>query len=127
SLGIPAGSGQSVMITNEGWKAVAIGSSTAQNYPQSLNVDSITISSPVNSSNSLLLNYTGVQTPLTVNSLTIASNSALTMLGSSALQLNGPTGVGMSIGGQFSQQDSSVVAGNQLDVGYIGPGVYNLV
>src|SRR5204863_7000523 len=65
------------------------------------------------------------QTPLTVNSLTIASNSALTMYGS-ALQLNGPNGSGMSIGGEFNQNDFSVVTGNQLDIGYIGPGVYNL-
>jgi len=126
SLGVLPGSGESVMITNEGWKAVAITSNTVQNYPQSLTVNSLTIFSPTNSSNSLMLNYAGLQSPLTVNSLTIGSNSDVTML-NSALQLNGPAGVGMSIGGQFNQQESSVVAGNQLDVGYVGPGVYNLV
>jgi hypothetical protein len=40
SLGTLPGAGQSIMITNEGWKAVAIGANTAQNYPQSLNVNS---------------------------------------------------------------------------------------
>ncbi len=43
---------------------------------------------------------------------------------SSALQINGATGSGMMVGGQFNQSDS-VVAGNQVNVGYIGTGVYN--
>jgi hypothetical protein len=124
SLGVLPGADQSIMITNQGWKAVAIGPNAALNFPQSLNVSSVTVASPTNSFNTLLLNYAGLQTPLTVNSLTVASNSALTMF-SSALRLNGPTGVGMSVGGEFNQSDSSVVTGNQLDIGYIGPGVYN--
>ena len=105
SLGILPGAGQSVMITNLGSKTVTISSSAAQNFAQSLNVSSVVISSPANSSNSLRLNSAGFQTPLTVNSITIASNSSFFLLGS-ALQLNGPMGVGMSIGGQFNQVSS---------------------
>ncbi len=123
SLGTLPGPGQSILLTNAGWTALGIGSSTAQNFPQTLTVDSVTISSPTNSFNTLLLNYSGFQVPLTVNSLSVGSNSAVTLF-SSALQLNGPNGSGMSIGGTFNQSDS-VVAGNQIDVGYIGPGVYN--
>jgi hypothetical protein len=124
SLGMLPGAGQSIMITNAGSKTVTVSTSTAQNFSQSLNVNSVVISSPATFSNSLRLNNAGVQMPLTVSSMTIASNSSFFMLGS-ALQLNGPMGVGMSIGGQFTQV-SSVVAGNQLDIGYIGPGVFNL-
>jgi hypothetical protein len=124
SLGELPGVGQSVMITNANWKSVMIGPNTTANFPESLTMNSLTISSPTNSNNTLLLNYAGFATPLTVNSLLIASNSALTML-SSALQLNGPEGVGMSIGGEFNQNDFSVVAGNQIDIGYVGPGIYN--
>lgn len=124
SLGILPGTNQTIMLTNYGWKAVQISANTAQNFPQSLNVNSISISSPTNSFNTLLMNYAGLATPLTVQSLSVNSNSAMTML-SSALQLDGPNGVGMQIGGEFDQNDS-VVAGNQINVGYIGPGVYNL-
>ena len=123
SLGVLPGPNQTVLFTNAGWKALVIGPNTAQTFPQTLTVDSVTISSPTNSFNTLLLNYSGFQRPLIVNSLTVGSNSAVTML-SSALQLNGPTGSGMSIAGTFNQSDS-VVTGNQIDVGYIGPGVYN--
>jgi hypothetical protein len=126
SLGILPGPGQSIMITNAGWKAVAIDWNTAANHPQSLNVRDIVISSPVDSFNTLLLNYAGFQAPLSVSySLTVGSGAALTMH-SSALRLATPTGVGLSIGGQVNQNDFSEVTGTQLDVGWVGPGVYNL-
>jgi len=126
SLGILPNSGHAVMITNAGWKAVQIASSTAQNSPDSLTVYSITVASPVDSFNTLLLNYAGFDRPLTVNySLTVGTGAALTMF-SSALRLAGPNGVGLSIGGEFNQNDSSQVIGNQADVGWVGPGVYNL-
>src|SRR4051812_14405707 len=64
SLGVLPGTNQSVMITNAGWKAVEIGAATAAGYPQTLNVDSITVASPTNSFNTLLLNYAGTATPL---------------------------------------------------------------
>ena len=44
---------------------------------------------------------------------------------SSTLQINGPHGAGMTIGGEFDQNNSAV-SGNQVNVGYIGPGIYNL-
>src|ERR1051326_2767077 len=66
SQGELPGPGQVISIENPGWKAVAIGSSTVQNFPQSLRPWSISISSPTNSHNVLLLNYAGLQTPLSV-------------------------------------------------------------
>jgi hypothetical protein len=125
SLGALPGSGQSILVTNAGWKAVAINPATAQNFPQTLNVNSITVASPVDSYNVLLLNYAGLPTPLTTKFLTIASNSAMTML-NSALNLNGNGGEGLKIGGEFNQNESSVVSGQQIEIGTIGPGVYNL-
>lgn len=124
SLGALPGTNQDIMLTNAGWKALAIDPNTSQNFPQTMTVNSITISSPSNSYNTLLLNYSGAVTPLTVESLTVESNSAMTML-SSALELDGPNGVGMQIGGVFNQNDS-LVTGNQINVGYIGPGIYNM-
>lgn len=102
-----------------------ISPNTVQNFPQTLNVNSIDISSPTNSFNTLLLNYAGLDAPLTVQSLSVESNSTMTMY-SSALQLDGGNGVGLTVGGEFDQNDS-LVAGRQINVGYIGPGVYNLI
>lgn len=124
-MGVLPGSGQAVMFTNANWKALAITPATVQNHPNSLNVHSITVSSPVDSRNTLILDHAGVGNPLNVRFLAVASNSAM-LLQSSALHLNGGTGEGMSIGGEFNQADGSLVTGQQFDVGYIGPGIYNL-
>ena len=123
SLGTLPATNQTIWVTNYGWKAVQIGADTAQSFPQSLNVDAINISSPTNTFNTLLLNYAGSAAPLTVKTMTVASNSSVQMF-SSALQINGPNGSGMIVGGEFDQNDS-VVAGNQINVGYIGSGIYN--
>ena len=126
SLGVLPGPGQSVAISNPGWKAVQISWITSGNFPQSLNMRDLTISSPVDSYNTLLLNFAGYDVPLTVNySMTVGNNSAVTMYGS-ALNIATPTGVGLSVGGEFNQNDSSQVSGTQVDVGWVGPGVYNL-
>jgi hypothetical protein len=122
SLGELPGTNQTILLTNAGWKALAIDPSTAENFPDSLSVDSVTISSPAYSFNRLLLNYSGFQTPLIVRSLSIDGNSAMTML-SSALCLT--NGAGLQLGGEFDQTDSTV-SGNQIIVGDIGPGIYNL-
>lgn len=124
SLGALPGTNQTVMLTNAGWKAVQINASTAQGFPQSMNVNSIVIASPTNSFNTLLLNFSGMQVPLAVKTLSVSSNSAMSLL-SSALQINGPSEGGMTVGGQFDQNDSTV-EGNQINVGYIGPGIYSL-
>src|SRR5688572_967720 len=78
SQGILPNSGHSVMITNACWRAVQIGSGTAQNFPDSLNVYSITVASPVDSFNTLILNYSGFDRPLTVNySLHVGTGAAM--------------------------------------------------
>jgi len=105
---------------------VAITPNTVRNFPQSLNVYSVAVQSPVDSFNTLLLNYAGVDAPLTVSgSMMIGSNSALTML-SSAIHLAGPPGWGLSVGGQVNHNEFSRLTGSQFDVGWIGPGVYDL-
>src|SRR4051812_36387339 len=43
SLGVLPTSSQSVMITNSGWKAVAINASTPVNFPASMTVSNLTI------------------------------------------------------------------------------------
>jgi hypothetical protein len=123
SLGLPT-TNQDVSLTNAGSKTLSIGPATAQNFPETLTLNSLTISSPDNSYNTLLMNFAGTNTPLAVQSITVASNSEMRML-SSALLLNGPNSVGMQVGGRI-EQDDSLVVGRQVNVGYIGPGIYNL-
>ena len=125
SLGQLPAPGQDVLLTNAGWKAIAIGAATVQNFPQTLNPSAVIVSSPTNSYNLLLLNYAGLQSPLSVQQLVINSNAALTSV-SSALNVNNSMGGAFSIGGTFNQGDYSVVSASGLHIGDIGPGVYNL-
>lgn len=127
SLGVLPGATQDIQITNSGWKAVAISSSTAQNYPQSLNVGTITLSAPDDSFNLLLLNYAGYQTPLRANTLTVSSNTAITLL-SSALEVTntGSDDFRFEIGGVVNHGDFSAVSANLLSLGDISSGTYNM-
>jgi hypothetical protein len=126
SLGVPPASDQQLMLTNEGWKAVAIGSGTVRNFPQTLAVYSITLASPTNSMNELLLNYFGLETPLTTHGLYIGSNSTVMAL-DSALQVTPTTGPsGFSIGGTFIEAEFASVTAQTLTVGDLGAGTYYL-
>src|SRR5205807_4692954 len=101
-----------------GWKALAIGPSTVQNYPDSLNVGTITISSPSNSLNLLLLNYMGFETPLTAKTITINSNTVLTALASILEVTNtGSADYRLELGGTVNQGESAVVNTSFLSLG----------
>src|SRR5205823_1156381 len=96
SLGVLPGSSQSVMITNSGWKAVAINPSTPVNFPESMTVSSLTIRGAWDTENTLLLNYAGTAVPLTVlNGLTLQDegrivnfNSGLVVQGGTIVATN---------------------------------------
>jgi hypothetical protein len=136
SLGVPPASSQSVMITNSGWKAVAINPSTPVNSPGSMTVGSLTIGGTTNSVNTLLLNYFGTTTPLHVlGDFNIKTNSQVLLLSSGvnaggALNLNGifdqeggeltftssPTNTMQIEGGQFNLTNG-IVTGNNMYLG----------
>ncbi len=140
SLGVPPASTQSIMFTNAFWKAVVIDSSTVASAPQTLAVNSLTITSvsPTNGAfttrNTLLLNYAGAGNPLVIGvdastpgSLIIGdTNSALVML-SSGLIVNDALGTNNSHLGEFevdgtlSQSDNSEVVAGFLNL----TGTYN--
>jgi len=115
SLGQLPAPGQAVFIENPGWKAVAISPLTAQNFPQTLRPSTVTISAPDNSSNVLLLNYFGFQTPLSVKQLRIYSNGALVAL-QSALQVDNLLGGAFSIGGALNQGAYATVSTASVEV-----------
>jgi len=125
SLGVQPGPGQSIQLTNTGWKAVCIRPNTAANFAQTLNPSSIYLGGYTDSFNLLLLNYAGFSVPLSVSSLVIGTNSGLTALGS-ALSVNNGTGGPFSIGGVLNQGENAAVSTTNLTVGDVGPGAYNM-
>jgi hypothetical protein len=124
SLGTLPGSGQTVLLTNAGWKAVEITGLTVGSHPETLSVDRIYLSAPPDSFNELLLNYAGTGTPLTCGTLLISSNTSVVALNSSVNVVNSFTGGGFSVGGTFAQGAGSVVTAGLMRVGDIGPGAY---
>src|SRR2546422_668493 len=66
SLGALPGNGQSVVITNGGFKAVGIWPSTVAAFPASLTLSNLTIDAPTDGYSTLLLNFSGSDVPLHV-------------------------------------------------------------
>ena len=128
SLGVLPDQTQSIVFTNAGWKALAIGTNGAQSFPSSMQVDSLTLSAPADSYNVLLLNFAGLQAPLKTGSLTVQANSSVVLQSSSLAVLtnNGSTG-DLVLGGTLNQGDFSLVEvrGN-LNLGSVGSGAYYL-
>lgn len=136
SLGVRPGPGQDIQLTNAGFKAVAIQSSTASSFPQTLAVNSVTIASPTNGFNTLLLNFVGAGSPLTIGvqsntagSLVIDSNSVVVMFSSGLIVYNGLGSQNFHYGkfevdGTFNQSEGSEVVAGFLDLN--NSGTYNL-
>src|SRR5215475_9973605 len=109
SLGTLPTNTQMVMITNTGYKAVEIGTSTL-NFSNNLTVSSLTVSAPANALSTLLLNYTGTKTPLRVlNGCTISTNGSLDNL-YGAFEVD--SGQWSITAGQFIQEGGTTVATN---------------
>ena len=78
SLGLLPGANQSVFITNSGYKAVGVFSSTVSGYPGSLTVSNLTIAAPGNALSTVLLNYVGTGVPLRIlNGCEVDTNGSL--------------------------------------------------
>ncbi|HLX69003.1 MAG TPA: hypothetical protein VKV04_05175 [Verrucomicrobiae bacterium] len=134
SLGILPANNQSVMITNSGFKAVAINASTPINFPASMSVSNLTITSPTNGQNTLLMNFVGAGNPLVIGvnsnnpgSLVIGDTNSAVVMFSSGLIVNDALGTNNSrlgefqVNGTFTQSDSSEVVAGFLDLN----GTYN--
>ena len=110
SLGVLPSSSQSVMITNSGFKAVAINPSTPANFPDSMTVSNLTIAGSTNSENTLLLNFFGTAIPLTVlNGLTVADDAQVLNLNSGLIVQGGTITVTNS---QINQDGGFIITTN---------------
>ena len=143
SLGVLPNGSQSVLITNFGWKAVAINPSTPINFPESMTVDSLTIQGAWDTKNTLLLNYAGTDVPLTVlNGLTLQDsaqivnfNSALVVQGGAIVVTNAQIvqdgGLTRTTGAQMNLSDSvynltnGFFEGGSVSLGYPASAHFN--
>src|SRR5437899_8454453 len=117
SLGLPPGPGQTIMLTNQGWKAVAIGPNTSQNFPETLDVSSVILGGYTDSFNLLLLNYSGFETPLQAGSVNVGTNSGVTAL-ASILDVSTNSGPGdISIFASFNQGEQAIVNAHLINLG----------
>ena len=126
STGNLPGPNETICITNAGFKAVAIGNSTARDYPQTLSVQSIVVSAPVGSSNVFLLNHVGSSAPLSVmEDFAIGNNGGLLCLNSS-LRVGNLTSGRFVADGIVVQSDGSDIAARLVWIGATLPGTYVL-
>src|SRR5947209_12298004 len=78
SLDVLPSSSQSIIISNSGWKAVAINPSTPINFSNSMTVRDLTIRGASDTEIMLLLNFAGTAVPLTVlNGLTLQDGAQI--------------------------------------------------
>ena len=122
SLGVAPGAGQSIFVTNQGWKVVSIDNNTAVNFPQTMSISGLRITSPdTDTTNAVLLNYAGLQTPLAISGdLYLGTNTSLSILQSALRETNGT----VLIGGTVTEEASSQVSTEHFQI--MGGGVYNL-
>jgi hypothetical protein len=113
SLGQLPGTNQTILFTNEGLNVLTIGPDTAQNFPETMSVDSVVVSGPADSANILLLNYSGFQNPFTANHFMVGSN-AMALLYSSSLRVK--NGSYTHVLGTMIQDASAVVSNYDLEV-----------
>jgi len=111
-----------VMITNAGYKAVAVGISTRDFHPNSMTISNLTVAAPANSSNTLLLNYAGGGVPLRIlDSLTLGSNASLINLASS-LKVEGASGGAFYVGGTVNHGENAQAILKSARIGYLSEG-----
>jgi hypothetical protein len=122
SLGVRPGPGQTIQLTNHGWKAVAIGPATAANFPDTMTVDALNVTSPgTDTVNTVLFNYAGYQTPFVTQSLNVSNDAQVVVLGSA---LNVQYGGLVVDGGLVTEDAASQVSAGGLQIQ--GGGVYDL-
>jgi hypothetical protein len=123
------GTNQTVFITNSGVKVVTIGPGTAENFPDSLSMDFLKISSPTNSANILLLNYAGFNNPLIAKQLWVSSNSIM-LVYSSSLQISDLAAIEGTLiqdaGSQVSNRYTPVVGSYSLNSGTFRGAILNI-
>jgi hypothetical protein len=115
SLGVPPTNTQSaILITNAATKTVSINSKTSADL---LTISNLTVSAPVGSVNTLLLDNAGSLTPLIVlSNLTVNSGGAVKLTNSALVVNNRSVGLFAVDGAMTLDGDSSLVVSGRIEV-----------
>jgi hypothetical protein len=117
--------GDVVLLTNNGTKNLIISQSTANIFPESMTIWSLTVASPPGTTNTLLMDHSGTEVPLVLAQLTMFTNTFLTVVGS-RLELNDGTSGGCSVGGTINEGGEAFISAGTLRFGDNGPASFNL-
>ena len=107
SLGIAPTNSQSVFITNSISKTVTINSVTSGNFSNTLTVNTLSISSPDSSTNTLLVSSTFPSVTLTILDSLSVSNGGVLAISGSAVNVIGITNGNVSLGGNLDNSEWS--------------------
>jgi len=122
SLGeLPSTNQAGVMFTNSGYKALAISYATTINHPESMQMKSLEVDAPEDSSNLLLLNYAGLSVPLQISQVLNVGTRGSLLSYSSALKASTAY-----VRGSATFADNSEARFSYLDIGYIPAGELTL-
>lgn len=126
SLGVAPSNTHAVFVTNAVSKTVTVDSMTSGSLPNSMTINSLTMSAAPSFNNTLLVTNAGI-TPLTINGqCTIATNSALVVT-NSRFTVSGASTNRLAINGGSVRLDSGTmtISGGQLSVGALGEFIIN--
>lgn len=128
SLGVAPASNQMVFVTNTTTKTVTIDLATTTNAGGStMTISNLTVSGPVNNTNTLFLNNAGTNTPLRLLNTASLSTRGMIIITNSVLRIDGPVSPALSIfNGGVMQVNNGTLAvtntGATIDVGNVGSG-----
>jgi hypothetical protein len=117
SLGLAPTNTQSIYITNSLSKIVTIDSTTAGSFPNTMTVNDLNLWTLDGSINTLLISNLGTNLPLTVLVSLSVSNGGELVISDSAVIVSGLTNSFLSLGGDVTLDNGSLVVSNAAAVG----------
>lgn len=116
-------------IANAGNNTVTIDAVTAGSFSSTLSISNLTISAPLNMTNTLLLSDAGTNTPLAVRDTVRVGSGGAMFITNSALKVSGPKGGTVSVDGQLTLvDDGTILVSSNLLVGALDPlGTVNIL
>ena len=117
SLGLAPINTQSIYVTNSLSKIVTVDSTTAGSYPNTMTVNDLILWTLDGSINTLLISNIGTNLPLTVLVSLTVSNGGDLVISDSAVAVSGSTNVFISLGGDVTLNNGSLLVSNVAAVG----------
>jgi hypothetical protein len=117
SLGLAPINTQSIYVTNSLSKIVTVDSTTAGSYPNTMTVNDLNLWTLDGSINTLLISNIGTNLPLTVLVSLTVSNGGDLVISDSAVAVSGSTNVFISLGGDVTLDNGSLLVSNVAAVG----------